>query len=244
MKWIIPLQRFLAVNKKLISTIFLMIEIALLLFWASIYFVAAQHYLAWFLLIYELGHTLGEAAVILYVITLTPGIITRLQWFPTLTQPISSIILPFRRHVGILMFLTAFVHLSFVMVFPYLAQYNFQLPSALPSFMLFEWMGLLAWCCLFPMWLTSNDYSQKKLGRNWKVLHRITYIALLLIFFHLALQQTKWMWIVAPAVVLEALSWIRQWQRDAARKKIPAVTQLAQAAQPPQPASSPQNPQV
>lgn len=207
-------------------------------------------YVSSFLFIYDIGNKLGEIAVILYVTTLAPGIITRLQWFPTLTQPISSIILPFRRHVGILMFLTAFVHMSFVMLFPYLGQYNFQFPTALPTFLLYEWMGLIAWICLFPMWLTSNDYSQKALGRNWKVLHRITYIALLLIFLHLALQKTNWMWIVAPAVVLEALSWIRQWQRDAAKKKliatqpVPPAAAAPPVAQTPQPASPPTNPQV
>ncbi len=43
--------------------------------------------------------------------------------------------------------------------------------------------------------VTSNNWSIRKLGKNWKKLHRLTYLALILLIFHLFLvKQHPWDW--------------------------------------------------
>lgn len=234
------LQRFLAVHRKFISNIFFVLEILMVGFLVAMYLQAFNNYRSIFLFVYETGLKLGQTAIILYVITLLPGIITRLQWFPKITQPIASIILPFRRHFGVLMFLTAFVHMSFTTTLPYYAQNDFMPPALLPKMANFQVMGLIAWSCLFPMWLTSNDFSQKKLGKNWKVLHRITYVALIFIFLHTAMQKTVWMYVIGPALLLEAISWITYWVRESRKPKSAPVVPPISPTTPP--VSVPQQP--
>lgn len=219
---LLDIQKYLAIHRKQISKIFLIFEVLLITFWLAVYLKSLDDYRSILVVVYEIGLKLGEIATMLYVVTLAPGIITRLQWFPQLTQPIASIILPFRRHFGILMFLTAFVHLSFTTTLPHFARYDFKPPQLLPPLALFQWMGLIAWLCLLPLWLTSNDLSQKKLGKTWKILHRFTYFALIFIFLHTALQGVIWMYLIGTTLVLEALSWIVSWRRDAINAKMRA----------------------
>lgn len=231
-----PLQRFLAVNRKVINNTFFALELGITSIWIVVFFRALSNFREVFLVVYEFGLTLGQAAIIFYVITLVPGIITRLQWFPLITQPISSLILPFRRHFGILMFLTTFLHLSFTTAFPYFAAYDFNPPSLIPELAPFQWMGLCAWLAVLPLWLSSNDYAQKGLGKFWKVLHRLTYVALFFIFLHVALQGAIWMYVIGPFLVLEPLSWIISWRRQANRPKVapPATKVLTTADTAPQ----------
>lgn len=43
--------------------------------------------------------------------------------------------------------------------------------------------------------VTSNNWSNRKLGKNWKKLHRLTYVALTLLILHLFLaKQGEWDW--------------------------------------------------
>lgn len=43
--------------------------------------------------------------------------------------------------------------------------------------------------------VTSNNWSIRKLGKNWKKLHRLTYLALILLILHLLLvKQGEWHW--------------------------------------------------
>lgn len=233
MPFLIKLQQFLAIHRKQVSNIFFFLELLTIGLWLVVYLKAFSDFDSLFLLIYEAGLKLGQAAIILYTITLLPGIITRLQWFPKITQPIASIILPFRRHFGILMFLTAFVHQSFTTTLPYYAGYDFQPPNLLPPLALFQIMGLAAWLLLLPLWLTSNDKAQKGLGKWWKIVHRLTYFALLFIFLHVGLQNAKWMYLIGSMVVLEIISWIMYWRRQRAKAKstVASVTINQQTSQ-------------
>lgn len=49
-------------------------------------------------------------------------------------------------------------------------------------------VGFLAWVFLFVLAITSNDYSVRRLGRRWKILHRLVYPALLLAIVHVIWQ--------------------------------------------------------
>jgi len=59
---------------------------------------------------------------------------------------------------------------------------------------------------------------QKKLGKWWKRLHRLTYLAMFGIFGHVALQTSKWAVVIGVFVLLEAISWFVYWRREAAKK--------------------------
>jgi sulfoxide reductase heme-binding subunit YedZ len=193
--------------------------------WFLVYFQALNNYPAVVRYLFEYGSLLGEAALILYCITLVPGIITRLQWFPTLTRPIGSIIMLFRRHFGILMFITAFWHMTFTTYIPYYAMYNFN-PPGLPTLATYQMMGMIAWLLLFPLWLTSNDFSQKKLGKYWKILHKLTYLSMMFIFVHVALQEASWMYVIGTFIVLEVISWILAWRRKTLSPPIVATAPI------------------
>lgn len=45
-------------------------------------------------------------------------------------------------------------------------------------------VGVLALLCLLPLALTSNRYSQRRLGRRWRQLHRLSYAVLGLALLH------------------------------------------------------------
>jgi len=49
----------------------------------------------------------------------------------------------------------------------------------------FVTVGFAAWCCLFPLAVTSTQGWVKRLGfRRWKALHRLAYLAAVLAIFH------------------------------------------------------------
>lgn len=163
-------------------------------------------------LVYQSGGLLGVTALILYILTLLPGIITRLKWWVPVTMPISSILTPFRRQLGILMFVVAYTHMAFATTLPQLVMFEFD-PSKI-ILETYEWMGSVAFWVLFPLWLTSNDLSQRFMGKWWKRLHRLTYVSLFFIFLHVALQLEGWSVVIAGVALLEIVSWMRVWNRE------------------------------
>lgn len=46
-------------------------------------------------------------------------------------------------------------------------------------------IGFTAWLLLLPLGLTSFNYAQRKLGHNWKRLHRLVYVISLLAVLHI-----------------------------------------------------------
>lgn len=158
---------------------------------------------------YALGVRAGQVAVIVYMLTLIPGIITRMRLNISILRKINGWLVPIRRQLGILTFTLAIVHESFTTLVPQVAV------GGRPSFALLEphhWAGIAAVSLMFPLWLTSNDYAVRTLGKRWKQLHRLTYLALLAVFTHVALLGTNWAFFVGTFVVLEGVSWVR-WYR-------------------------------
>ena len=50
----------------------------------------------------------------------------------------------------------------------------------------FIFVGMATWLCLLPLAITSTKGWQRRLGRNWKRLHRLAYLAALLGVIHFA----------------------------------------------------------
>jgi sulfoxide reductase heme-binding subunit YedZ len=71
--------------------------------------------------------------------------------------------------------------------------------------------GMIALLLLIPLALTSNLWSQRKLGRNWKQLHRLVFPAVLLIGLHYMLARkagyAEASWALVVAGVLIVLRW-------------------------------------
>lgn len=151
----------------------------------------------------EYGKNMGIIALVLFVITLLPGILQRLELAKAFHILIKSI-LPVRRQLGILMFMAAFTHYLALKVIPTL---QFRLPPSLPIYQAF---GLLALILTFLMFITSNNWATQKLKTGWKKLHRVTYVVGWLIFGHVILQGISWQSILIGVVmVIEVASLIR-----------------------------------
>jgi sulfoxide reductase heme-binding subunit YedZ len=128
----------------------------------------------------EYGKNMGTLSLVIFIITLIPSMIRRFG----LAKEFSLLIkftLPVRRQFGILMFMTAFAHYLAMKVIPTL---QFKLPPSLPIYQAF---GLAAIILSLALFITSNNWSTRKLKSNWKKLHRLTYIIGWLIFGHVFL---------------------------------------------------------
>lgn len=152
-------------------------------------------------LIYKTGLSFGKIAILLLGIIVLPGILGRLKIEIKLTR----IITLFRRQLGITAFLIAFTHFTIVRGTLYLTGLN-PLKTSTPLFVL---MGTGTLFILFFMFLTSNNLSQKKLGKWWKKLHRLIYIVLWLLVLHTGLQKISiWSVYIFIFASLEVISWI------------------------------------
>ena len=71
----------------------------------------------------------------------------------------------------------------------------------------FIWLGFAGLTILVILALTSNNWSVRKLGRNWKRLHRLAYLAAALLLLHQSIAgKGHWQiarWIIFPLLALE-----------------------------------------
>ncbi|MEM2963794.1 MAG: ferric reductase-like transmembrane domain-containing protein [Candidatus Anstonellales archaeon] len=86
-----------------------------------------------------------------------------------------------RRLIGIWTFLFALIHV--VLVLNFILKWDVLPLFTNPNY-IFLTLGFVAFCLLFLMAITSNDFSVKLLGAKWKSLHRVIFIALVLILIH------------------------------------------------------------
>jgi sulfoxide reductase heme-binding subunit YedZ len=84
-------------------------------------------------------------------------------------------------------------------------------------------IGLVAFLLLLPLAATSTNGWQRRLGRNWKALHRIVYVAVPLAVLHFLMLDRDF--IAEPAIygvlVLALLAWRLPWTRWLARHDSP-----------------------
>jgi sulfoxide reductase heme-binding subunit YedZ len=116
----------------------------------------------------------GEWTLRLLLITL---LMTPLKSFAGWAWPIRV-----RRMLGLLAFFYACLHL---MTYLWLDQF-FDWPEIWLDILdrPFVTVGMLAFVLLLPLALTSNRHAVRKLGRNWKKLHRLAYVIPLLGVLH------------------------------------------------------------
>jgi len=122
----------------------------------------------------KLTHQTGLWGLYFLLITLS---ITPLKKITGLTWPVSL-----RRMLGLYAFFYACLHLS---VYFWLDQ-SFVWQAIIEDIFKRPYitLGLAAWVLLLPLALTSNQFSMRVLKKNWKRLHRLVYIASLLVVVH------------------------------------------------------------
>lgn len=79
-------------------------------------------------------------------------------------------------------------------------------------------VGFLAWVILLALALTSPKFMLRKLGRNWKRLHRLVYVSGVLAIVHLLwIQRTDLIEPVFYGSILAVLLGYRLWNRSRLR---------------------------
>lgn len=197
-----PIHLFLVKNQALIKKLFFAVYIFAIVFIVLGFYLFANQFSV-YLLFYELAGKFGTIAMLLFVTTLMPGIFQRFKILPLFS---ASIVL-FRRQIGILMYFIAMVHSMYISSIPLISTSSFSLESLPPNGL----TGVLTLSILFPVWITSNDISQKKFGKFWKTIQRLTYFAMITLFFHVAMVERSAAAILAVTIFLEVASWIKVW---------------------------------
>lgn len=133
--------------------------------------------------IVKLNKNLGNFTLILIVINLWIGVISRWKWIP---QRILAFALSERRSLGVASGLYLTLHFL-----TYLAKESFEAKAVemiLTKFYLS--MGFLAALCIWLLTITSNNLSVHKLGgRKWKLLHRSIHFFSIAILLHIFLIE-------------------------------------------------------
>lgn len=101
-----------------------------------------------------------------------------------------------RRPFGVACFCYAFLHLLFY-IFKEGSLTHALTEMSEKTFLVF---GLGAWIILFTLAITSNNWSQRKLKKKWKSLHRWVYVAFILASVHTLLIEKR--------DISESLAWI------------------------------------
>lgn len=154
-------------------------------------------------LCYSIGLQFGKIAALLLVLTLSAGILGRFRWFST----IRITLMLFRRHFGILTYISGVVHATFVVLLPMLT-YGFR------PLLIFEVYGLTALLLMMPLFFTSNDYSVRLLQKGWNVLHKLVYFVLFFSALHTLFRSPSTGILLMSLVVLEALSYVAKYIYD------------------------------
>lgn len=124
-----------------------------------------------------LDNILGFLALISYIVTLSPTILRIV--FPQVRQTsIPKILLKHRRHIGIFAFFFALAHGFFLV-----QKRNFDFFDFKTYWIYCQ--GVATFTIFTILAITSNDWSVKRLKKNWKKLHQLTYWAMFLLIWHI-----------------------------------------------------------
>jgi methionine sulfoxide reductase heme-binding subunit len=159
----------------------------------------------------------GQWAIILLILSLscTP-ISTYLGWKDAVKL---------RRALGLYAFLYAAIHFILFVYVDFGLQFDLILREFIEKRYL--WVGLPAFIILVALAATSFRWMMKRLGKNWKRLHRLIYLGAILVVLHLAfvikgdlftLSGDVWKPLVAAIVIgillIARLPWLRRrWVR-------------------------------
>lgn len=141
------------------------------------------------------NHLFGFLALATYAITLIPSNIIKI--FPhTKKWQINTFLLKKRRLLGLMAFSLSINHalISF-------DKYNIHLLH-LETYGTY-YTGIVSLTIFGLLAFTSNSWSIRLLKHKWKILHRLTYVAMYLLLWHiLIMMKDSWTWITPIALQL------------------------------------------
>lgn len=123
----------------------------------------------------KIGLELGTVALGWLFLSLLPGLSKRLN----LATVVVKILMPFRRELGISMYVSAVGHFLLNWLLPWI------ILQTRPQLEVMSLTGLSALLVLTPLMLTSNDWAVRTLRRSWGKLHKLVYLAATIIVIHL-----------------------------------------------------------
>lgn len=155
----------------------------------------------------------GFISLLLYILTLLPSICRVLNKNLFKTKFIRHL-LKWRREYGVAAWVFGVLHGIYIVW-----QRNLNLFEPTTASRFFQGITLITIFTLLA--ITSNDYSVKKLKKNWKRLHRLTYVALIFLPWHILdkMQNKLSFWsylglsILAITTVLFILRWIKTFSK-------------------------------
>lgn len=109
----------------------------------------------------------------------------------------------FRKELGIVMGVFAFPH--FVSMIPMLSLYFEMSPIV-------AFCGFWAQILTFVLLLTSNNFSQKLLGKKWKRLHRSVYLIYLFVVIQIALTTSGNHLVIIGIMIVYFIAKICEWR--------------------------------
>ena len=167
-----------------------------------------------------LANHLGFLALASYIVTLCPPILRTV--FPQTKQSgIPKLLLKHRRIIGIIAFFLALGH-GLILVNK--RDFDFADPTTYWIYI----QGVATFIIFTLLAITSNDWSVKRLKKNWKRLHSLTYLAIFLLAWHIWDKMLNHWSYVTPiglvaisimAVLFLTRRWIERQNRQQKAKK-------------------------
>ncbi|MEH2061909.1 MAG: ferric reductase-like transmembrane domain-containing protein [Nostoc sp.] len=155
-----------------------------------------------------LPNIIGFLALASYIATLLPTIL-RIVFPQTKETGIPQWLLKRRRVIGLIAFFLALGH-GFLMV----QKRNFDFFD-IKTFWIYI-QGVSTFIIFTLLSITSNNWSIKKLKKNWKQLHKLTYVAMVVLIWHIWDKMSgHWTYLtpisLAAITIITVLFVIRLW---------------------------------
>ncbi len=175
-----------------------------------------------------LANQMGFIALALYILTLLPTIL-RIVFPQTKQTEVPKYLLKNRRIIGIFAFICAVIHGYFLV-----KKRDLDLFDLKTSWIYIQ--GVSTFIIFTLLAITSNDWSVKRLKKNWKRLHSLTYLAMFLLTWHVWDKMSgHWSFLtpigIVGIVAFNILYLVRRWierrnqkqkaQKTASRPKLP-----------------------
>jgi len=93
-----------------------------------------------------------------------------------------SVLLRYRRMMGL--YCWAYASLHFLVVLNVLLGWDWLVFVEEFKERPYMALGIIAWCLLLPLGLTSNRWAIRRLGSRWRRLHQLVYVIALCVIFH------------------------------------------------------------
>lgn len=157
---------------------------------------------------FSIAAFLGFLATGVYILTLLPTTL-RIVFPSTAKTEMPRWLLKNRRMIGLLAFCLAVGH-----GWIYIKQRNFDWLD--PKTYWFYFQGTSTLTIFTLLAITSNDWSVKRLKKNWKKLQQLTYLAMFLLTWHIwAIMESHWSYLtpvgLGGMVAISGLYVYRLW---------------------------------